>query len=77
VWIADFVLQRFTGSSGNLQERPVIPLQEDEKLRASFQLRRPLLIAMGERRRYGRVQPRNDPFERRLNLREFFCRFLS
>jgi hypothetical protein len=45
-----------------LQERPVIPFQEDEQRRASFQLRRPRFIAIGKRRRYGGVQLRNARF---------------
>jgi hypothetical protein len=45
-----------------LQKRPVIPLQEDEKLCAAFQLRRPLFVAIGERRRYRGVQLRNASF---------------
>ena len=72
VRIADFVLQSLAGSSGNLQKRPVIPLQEDEKRRTPFQLCRPLFIAIGERRRNRGVQLRNALFQRRLDLSRIF-----
>jgi hypothetical protein len=46
VRIADLVLQRFARLSGDLQKRPVIPLEKYEKRRALLQLRRPVLIAI-------------------------------
>jgi hypothetical protein len=52
VRIADLVLQRLARLSCDVKERSVIPFEKYEERRAPFQLRRPLLIAVGESLRY-------------------------
>ena len=52
----------------------MIPLQEEEKRPTPFQLRCPLFIAVSERGRNRRIQLRDIPFKRHLDLGEFFRR---
>ena len=53
----------------------MIPLQKYEKWYTPFQLRRPLLVAIGQGLSYRGVKLRNAPFERRVDVGEFFCCF--
>src|SRR6516165_9039922 len=75
VRIADLVLQRLTRPPDNLQEHPVIPLQKYEKRYTPFQLRRPLLVAVGQGGSKCGIKLRNVLFKRPLDVDEFFSSF--